>query len=136
MLPLMSSLSFLGPYAYGALRIVSGFLFFFHGVQKLFGLFGGREVDVLSRLGAAGVIETAGGILLMLGLGTRLVAIIASGEMAVAYFTAHQPRGGWPIQNGGELAVLYCFLFLYIATQGGGWLSVDGLRGGSARRRG
>jgi putative oxidoreductase len=131
----MFSLSLLGPYAYSALRIVSGFLFFFHGMQKLFGLFGGREVDILSRLGAAGIIETIGGILLMLGLGTWVVAIIASGEMAVAYFTAHQPRGGWPIQNGGELAVLYCFLFLYIATQGGGWLSVDGLRGGSARRR-
>jgi putative oxidoreductase len=131
----MHKLSLLGPYAYGALRIVSAFLFLFHGLQKLFGLFGGREVELASRLGAAGVIETVGGTLLMLGLWTRPVALVASGEMATAYLTAHQPRGGWPIQNGGELAVLYCFLFLYMATQGGGWLSIDRLRGESARRR-
>jgi putative oxidoreductase len=134
MLRFVHKLSLLGPYAYAALRIAAGFLFLFHGLQKLFGLFGGREVDVLTRLGAAGVIETVGGVLLMLGIMTRPVALLASGEMAAAYITAHQPRGGWPIQNGGELAVLYCFLFLYVATQGGGWLSVDRIRGGSGQR--
>jgi putative oxidoreductase len=125
---IQSGLSHIAPAAYAALRIVGGILFMFHGLQKTFGLFGGREVELMSRLGAAGIIELAGGALIAGGLLTTPVALLASGEMAFAYFLSHFPRGGAPIQNGGELAVLYCFLFLYIATRGGGRLSLDSVR--------
>jgi putative oxidoreductase len=125
---MQSGLSNIAAAAYTALRVIAGVLFMFHGLQKTFGLFGGREVELMSRLGAAGLIETAAGALIALGLLTTPVALLASGEMAFAYFLSHNPRGRWPIQNGGELAVLYCFLFLYIATRGGGRLSVDSLR--------
>jgi putative oxidoreductase len=121
----MAALARLTPFTYAALRAVAGFLFLFHGLQK-FGLVGGQQVDLMSRLGAAAVIEVVAGVLIMIGLLTVPAAFVASGEMAVAYFLAHQPRGGWPIQNGGELAVLFCFLFLHIATQGPGRFSVDG----------
>jgi putative oxidoreductase len=123
-----SILSPVTPAAYAALRFVAGALFMMHGLQKIFGLFGGNQVELMSRLGAAGLIEMIGGPLIALGLFTGPVAFLASGEMAFAYFIAHAPRGTWPIQNGGELAVLYCFLFLYIATRGGGRLSLDSLR--------
>ena len=113
------------PQAYAMLRIVAGLLFLFHGLQK-FGLLGGRMVPLASLFGAAAVIETVGGLLIMIGLATSPVAFLCSGEMAYAYFTAHQPRGTWPIQNGGELSALYAFIFLFIATRGGGMLSVDG----------
>ena len=115
------------PYAYTALRIVAGLLFLFHGLQK-FGFVGGQMVDLGSRLGVAAVIEVVAGTMILVGLATALAAFIASGEMAMAYFLAHQPQGGWPIQNQGELAVLYCFIFLFIATRGGGRLSVDAWR--------
>lgn len=118
----------LAPYAplfYALLRIVAGLLFSLHGVQKLFGGFGAPgPMPLMSQMGAAGVIEAVGGILIALGLFTSPVAFVASGEMAVAYFQAHAPRGFWPIANGGELAVLYCFLFLYIASRGSGRWSV------------
>jgi putative oxidoreductase len=113
------------PQAYALLRIVAGLLFLFHGLQK-FGLLGGQMVPLASLVGAAAVIETVGGLLIMIGLATSQVAFLCSGEMAYAYFTAHQPRGTWPIQNGGELSALYAFIFLFIATRGGGILSVDG----------
>src|SRR5688572_29494241 len=116
------------PYIYALLRIVAGFLFSLHGVQKLFGALGGQSVELMSQMGLAGVIELVGGVLIAIGLFTSPVAFIASGEMAVAYFQAHAPRGFWPIMNGGELAVLYCFLFLYFAAMGSGRLSVDSLR--------
>jgi putative oxidoreductase len=106
------------PYIYGLMRIVVGLLFAFHGAQKLFGAFGGRQVTLMSQLGAAGAIELACGLLVALGLLTGLAAFIASGEMAAAYFMAHMPQGPIPIQNGGELAVVYCFVFLYIASRG------------------
>jgi putative oxidoreductase len=106
------------PYFYGALRIVAGFLFAFHGAQKLLGLFGGTRVVLFSQMGLAGVIELVGGVLIAIGLYTSPVAFLASGEMAVAYFTAHAPRASLPIQNGGELSALYAFLFLYIASRG------------------
>jgi putative oxidoreductase len=111
------------PYAYALLRIVAGLLFTFHGLQKLFGMFGGKGVPLASMMGAAGVIESVGGILVMIGLATQPAAFICSGEMAFAYFTAHFPQAFWPIQNRGELAALYCFVFLFIATRGSGALS-------------
>jgi putative oxidoreductase len=111
---------------YALLRIVAGALFTFHGAQKLFGAFGGHAQPIASLMGAAGIIETVCGLLIMIGLFGSVAAFIASGEMAVAYFMAHQPKAPWPIQNQGELAVLYCFLFLYIAARGSGAYSVDG----------
>ena len=106
------------PYLYGLLRIVAGLLFAVHGAQKLFGLFGGQQVPLMTQFGLAGVIELVGGLMIAVGLFTSIAAFIASGEMAAAYFMAHAPRGPMPIQNGGELAVLYCFLFLYFAARG------------------
>ena len=112
---------------YVVLRIVSGVLFACHGAQKLFGVLGSDGVPLLSQVGLAGVIEFFGGGLIALGLFTPYVAVIASGEMAFAYFLAHAPRGSWPIVNRGELAMLYSFLFLYIAARGAGPLSLDRL---------
>ena len=111
---------------YGAFRIFFGILFAFHGAQKLLGLFGGQMQPVASQLWVAGVIELVGGILIAIGFMAGIAAFIASGEMAFAYFLAHAPRGTLPIQNGGELAMIYCFAFLYIAARGAGSLSVDG----------
>jgi len=111
------------------MRAVAGFLFVVHGTQKLFGfpmaMPAGAELSPLVLAG--GVIETAGGVLLLLGFLTRPVAFVLSGEMAFAYFKAHAPQGFWPLMNGGELAVLYCFLFLFIAAAGPGPWSVDAL---------
>jgi putative oxidoreductase len=123
---LKAPLSRLSNPIYAAFRIVVGVLFAFHGAQKLFGAFGGKVMPIGSQLWMAGVIELVGGILIAIGLLAGLAAFIASGEMAVAYFTAHVPRGVWPILNGGELAILYCFAFLYIASRGAGPFSIDG----------
>ena len=106
-------------------RVVVGFLFACHGAQKLFGMFGGLggkgvTPPLLSKFGVAGVIELTVGVLVIVGLLSRYAAFIASGEMAVAYFTAHQPRGGLPIENAGELAVFFSFVFLYLAARGPG----------------
>jgi putative oxidoreductase len=103
-------------------------LFACHGAQKLFGAFGGQVVTGQTRMLAAGVIELAGGLLIATGLFSRAAALVASGEMALAYFLVHAPNGFWPIQNKGELAVLYCFLFLTVAAVGGGLYSLDALR--------
>jgi putative oxidoreductase len=112
------------PTAYAALRIVFGFLFACHGAQKCFGVLGGhRPSDVLGWTGAG--IELVGGVLILIGLLTHLAAFVASGEMAVAYFMVHQPRGFLPIKNGGELAVIYCFVALFIACKGAGKWGVD-----------
>lgn len=120
-------------FTYAILRIVSGLCFAMHGAQKLFGWPGNKHPQVLaSKMGAAGVIETVCGIAIAIGLLAGYAAFIACGEMAVAFFTVHFPQGIYPILNGGELAVLYCFLFLFIITQGSGILSIDSLRG-SAR---
>jgi putative oxidoreductase len=121
------------PYLYAVLRIVVGFLFACHGAQKLFGLFGGLgpaggTAPLFSLMGLAGLIEFFGGLLIMLGLLTGTVAFIASGQMASAYFMAHHPRGFWPILNEGEPAVLFCFIFLYMASRGSGIWSIDSLR--------
>lgn len=121
----MKSLSGIEPLAYAALRIVSGFLYLCHGAEKLFGAFGGHQVLHNPLMLAAGIIEFGGGILILLGFGVHYVAFVASGEMAVAYFLIHAKRGFFPIQNGGELAVLYCFLFFFIACKGAGKFAVQ-----------
>lgn len=115
-------------YLRSLLRIVAALLFMAHGTQKLFAwpIDEPRQpAELLSLMGLAGVLETFGGLLLLLGLFTRPVAFLLAGEMAVAYFMAHAPRGFWPILNGGELPALYCFLFLYLAAVGGGPWSLD-----------
>lgn len=114
-----------------ALRIVAAFLFMAHGTQKLFGWPVSEPRDpapLFSLMGLAGVLEVFGGLLLLLGLFTRPVAFVLAGEMAVAYFKSHAPQGFWPILNRGELAVLYCFLLLYLAAVGAGPWSLDALR--------
>ncbi len=124
---------FLGKYSdqtYAMLRIVAGFLFLCHGAQKILGLLGGADgdggtVELVSRGGVAGIIELVGGLAILLGIGTSWAAFLASGLMAFAYFLVHQPQGLLPIQNRGELAVLYAFLFLYIASKGSGIWSLD-----------
>lgn len=116
------------PQVYALFRIVAGFLFLFHGLQKLMGMFGGTVMPTGSLPWVAGVIELVGGILIMIGLLTRVAAFICSGEMAAAYFMVHQPKGTWPIENAGELPVLYCFAFLYIAARGAGIWSADAAR--------
>jgi putative oxidoreductase len=113
------------PYAYALLRIVAGLLFLFHGLQK-FGIMGGGMVPMFGKLGLAALIELVGGGLIMVGFMTSPIAFLASGEMAYAYFSAHLPKGTWPIQNGGEPAALFAFIFLYISTRGAGMLSIDG----------
>ena len=112
----------LGTYSemlYAVMRLMVGLLFACHGAQKLFGVLGGQSQLSNPMLLAAGVIEFAGGLLVAAGLWASSAAFIASGQMAVAYFMAHAPGGFWPILNKGELAVLYCFVFLYIACRGG-----------------
>lgn len=115
------------------LRIVAAFMFIQHGTQKIFGFpvaaRGPYELLTLSP-GLAGLLEVILGFLLLLGLFTRPVAFVLSGFMAVAYFMAHAPASFWPIENGGESAVLYCFVFLYFAAAGGGRWAADTLRAG------
>lgn len=117
------------PYIYALLRMAAGLLFFLHGLPKLFGGFGRpAPVELMSQMGLAGIIEVIGGAMIGLGLFTSPVAFLASGQMAVAYFQAHAPRGLWPIMNGGELAALFCFVFLYFAAAGSGRWSIDAIR--------
>lgn len=99
--------------AYLILRVGTGLLFLGHGLQKLFGLFGGQVVRLDSLMGVAGVMELVGGALLALGLFTRPVAAILLAEMLAAYVMAHLPRGVWPLENGGEVALLYALLFVF-----------------------
>jgi putative oxidoreductase len=127
---------------YFLLRVVAGLLFFQAGGMKLFAWFGGippemgGQPPLMSQIGIGGALEFFGGLAIMLGLLTRPVAFILSGEMAVAYWQFHAPNGAWPIQNHGEPAVLFCFIFLHMAAQGGGEWSLDALirrtRGGIA----
>jgi putative oxidoreductase len=125
-----STFTRLTPHLLSALRMAAAFLFIAHGTQKLIGFpVPGPRFQLFSMLGAAGIIETVGGVLMLLGLFTRPVAFILSGQMAVAYFTQHAPRGTWPIANGGELAALYSFLWLYFVGAGPGPWSVDRFRG-------
>ena len=110
--------------SHAVLRIGAGLLFLQHGLQK-FGMLGGRAVPLDSLMGVAAVLELVGGTMLVLGLFTRPVGVILAVEMLGAYFMAHHPRGGLPIQNGGELSLLFVLAFLYFAGNGAGPLSVD-----------
>ncbi|HEU4453651.1 MAG TPA: DoxX family protein [Longimicrobium sp.] len=112
------------------LRIMAGLMFAMHGAQKLLGAFGGVDGNgatppAFSLFWVAGVLELIGGLLIAVGLLTRPVAFLLSGQMAVAYFMQHFPNGFWPLQNQGELAALYCFLFLYLSARGPGRYSLD-----------
>jgi putative oxidoreductase len=119
------------PRLLSVLRIMSGLLFMQHGTAKLLGI---PQMQMFAKLQpfslswTAGVLELVGGALLVIGLFTRPVAFVLSGLMAFAYFIAHAPRGFYPIVNAGELAALYCFVFLYLAAAGGGSWSVDAMR--------
>jgi putative oxidoreductase len=116
------------PYLLSALRIVAALSFITHGTQKLFAwpmTEPGPTAPVFSQFWIAGVLETFGGLLMLLGLFTAPVGFVLSGQMAVAYFQAHMPRGFWPILNGGELATIYCFLWLFFAAAGAGPISLD-----------
>ena len=127
------------PKLYAVFRMVFGLMFLSHGLQKIFGmfgglaLFGGRLPTLTSEPGIAGVLELVLGTLIMAGLFTRIAAFLASGEMAVAYLKGHQRTALWPIENQGELAVLFCFAFLYMAARGAGPWSVDAFL--NSRRR-
>lgn len=128
------------PYVLSLLRIIAGFGFALHGFQKIFGVLGGaggsgQPAQFLTLIWVAGILELVGGLLILVGLFTSPVAFILSGQMAVAYFMAHAPKGFWPVLNGGELAMLYSFLFLYLFAAGGGPWSLDRLirKGGGAK---
>jgi len=119
------------PQAYAVMRIVFGLLFLCHGLQKALGAFGGingAAAPFSSLLGIAGWLEILLGLMIAVGIFTATAAFIASGQMAIAYFIGHFPQGFLPILNQGELAVLNCFLFLYVATHGSGIWAVDGMR--------
>ncbi len=117
-----------------ALRVMSGLLFLQHGTTKYLNVPVSQmnNASPLTLGGFAGILELVGGVLLVLGLFTRPVAFVLSGLMAAAYFIAHAPQGFFPLLNGGELAALYCFVFLYLAAAGGGTWSLDRLRGGES----
>lgn len=126
MKPFMSSFN---DQCYALMRIVAGFLFLWHGAQKLFGIPSAIPGDVPAFIiYIAGPIELFGGILIMIGLFTHWAAFLASGLMAFAYWIGHGTKALLPLENKGELAALYCFVFLFIATQGGGIWSVDAAR--------
>ncbi len=133
----MQSLDRYAPYALAVLRIVSAVLFVEHGTQKVFGFppgIGGELPPVGSLIWIGGALEVVGGALLLLGLFTRLAAFIASGEMAVAYWMFHAPAGFYPAVNGGDAAILYCFIFLLFVFTGAGAWSVGGARRRKIRR--
>lgn len=115
------------PRLLAALRIVAALVFFSHGVSKLFGI-PAFAYPLTPLLYAAAGLELVGGALLIVGLFVRPVAFVLSGMMAIAYFTAHLPQGFYPVANGGEAALLYCFIFLYLAAAGGGAWSIDSSR--------
>src|SRR5262249_46572818 len=131
--------STLAPYLLSLMRIVAGLLFLEHGTQKLFGFPPGQPYTgfpSFTLLGLAGMLEFAGGLLLVLGLFTRVTAFIMCGEMAFAYFRAHAPRSFYPINNMGEITVMLCFVFLYLVAAGPGPLSLDHALAGPRRRHG
>ncbi len=117
----------LSVWALTLLRIVTAFVFWMHGAQKLFGFFGQEPRAFLTLLWFAGLLEFFGPLFIGFGLFTRAVAFLLAGEMAVAYFISHFPRGFWPVMNSGERAVLFCFIFLLLAATGPGKLALDNL---------
>jgi len=124
-------MSALAPWLLSVLRIVTALLFIPHGTSKLFGfppVRGGATVDLYSLLGLAGILEIVGGTLILVGLFTRPVAFALAGEMAFAYFISHAPRNIHPLLNQGEVPILFCFIYLYLAAAGAGPLSLDRLR--------
>ncbi|MGR9202240.1 DoxX family protein [Rhizobium leguminosarum] len=117
------------PHALAVLRIVAALIFFEHGTQKLFNFPASDSPATLGPLMlTAGILELVGGLLLLVGFKTRIVAFVLSGQMAFAYFIGHFPRDFFPILNRGDAAILYCFVFLYIAVAGAGTFSIDGRR--------
>lgn len=122
----------LNPAIFSLLRIVAAFVYLLHGLQK-FGMFGGTAQPLASLFGAAALIEVVAGTLILVGFQARPAAFLASGQMAAAYVIAHLPRGPLPIQNGGDAAVLLCFVFLFVWANGPGVWSVDALLKGSSR---
>ena len=125
-----ATLASIAPWTHALLRIGAGLLYMEHGLQKLFGMFGGMDgagatVTLVSQFGLAGVLETFGGLLLVLGLLTRPVAFVLAVEMLVAFLQFHLPRGGVPLQNGGELPLLYMLVFLFLGGHGAGRASID-----------
>ena len=122
------------PRLLGLLRIVTAILFMEHGAQKLLGFppSDHGSPELLSLLGAAGILELAGGFFILIGLFTRPVALALAGEMAVAYWMVHAPKAFYPALNGGDAAILFCFIFLYLVAAGPGAFSVDGARQKSA----
>ena len=126
----LDRLSAYAPQALAILRIITALLFMAHGTQKLFnfppGQMGG--VELMSLFGLAAVLEAVGGLAILLGVFTRPVAFILAGEMAVAYWMAHAPQSPFPVNNGGDAAILYCFVFLYLFFAGPGAWSIDGRR--------
>jgi putative oxidoreductase len=136
----MAQLERFRPYALSLMRIIFAFTFALHGLSLEFGLFGGMDghgavASPFTLIWFAGILEFWGGLLFGLGLFTRAVAFLLCGQMAVAYFTSHAPQGFWPILNGGELSVLYCFVFLYFCFAGAGPVSLDAVLNAAARRR-
>ena len=128
---MLDTLSRYSPQLLGILRIVAGLLFLAHGIVKLFGFPPGAppgQQEIMTLLGAAAIIELVVGTLITLGLFTRPAALIASGEMAVAYWMIHAPRSFYPAVNQGEPAILFCFIFLYLVAAGAGAFSLDSTR--------
>ncbi len=128
-MPTLNFLDRYSPYALGLLRIVTALIFIAHGTQKLFGFpippMGGNFPPMFSLFWVAGVLELVGGLLILVGFQTRIIAFILSGQMAFAYWLGHAPRGPWPVGNGGDAAILYCFVFLYLFFAGAGAFSID-----------
>ena len=132
-------MDFLAPHAakvLSLLRIVTGLMFVQHGTQKIFGFpqAANGPFELVSQMGVGGVLELVGGVMIVLGLFTRPVAFVLSGMMAVAYFQFHAASSLYPLVNGGELAALYCFVFLYLSFAGPGEWALDRLRTGRRRR--
>src|SRR5215217_3927588 len=129
-MPNLNPLDRWSPYMLGLLRIVAALIFMEHGTQKLLGfpLGSNPQPPLFSMFGFAGLLELVGGLSILLGLFTRPVAFLLAGEMAVAYFLGHASRGFFPVNNGGDAAILYCFVFLYFVFSGPGAWSLDKLR--------